>query len=115
MIKKNVYYLLLAINVLILFAVIFSEYELIASVIGIILLVITYFISLKITRNKSNYSSITLAPYKVDFAGVDSIVFGIIGLSSMMKITEAYDLTWFYYLMFNLFILAQASIKVNRI
>ena len=106
--------MLLAINFIILLTVLFSEYKSITAAIGIVFLVGSSIIGRLIQKDESKIINFSLGNIKIEILGVESIIISIIGLYSMLQLTESVDLIWVYFLVFNISLISQVYFKIYR-
>lgn len=112
--NKNIYRVCSLCNILILFVVIFTSYKYVGAVIGILFLLLTILIGRRIQRDKSRIKSVHISSVIIKYDGLEALLFGLMGLHSMLKIAEQFDIVWFYYLIFNCYVISVTYVRVIK-
>ena len=86
--RRRLYYVLLSFNLAFLLIVVFSKCKVVCSTVGIILLIQTYLVGLKIEPESSWIKTYNFGDYCITLGGIEALVLGIMGLYSMMNLTE---------------------------
>ena len=92
----------------------FSDYKTIFAPLGIVILIITSIIGRFIESDKSKIRKFVIGNFVIEIISLESIAIAIIGLYSMLQLKEGIDLVWAYFLVFNLFLISQVSIRVYK-
>ncbi|MFZ1790165.1 MAG: hypothetical protein WAT92_17730 [Saprospiraceae bacterium] len=112
--RISIYYILIIANAILLFCVLFAEFENFASLVGICFLFITFFVGLKMESDLTKINKIRIRYVDVEYSSVIPIFLATFGFYSMRKVTNGIDIIWVYHLLFNIFILSQVHIKIKK-
>ena len=86
----------------------------IGSVAGLFFLVVSFYVGISIKPEESKIKKFSIGGFVIEFSGLETLVFGVLGLYSMFKLTDGIDLEWVYYLIFNLFLITQTHLKIYK-
>lgn len=112
--KINIYRILLLLNTLIIFTIIFLSENIYIVSFGIVILIFSFYYRHRVRKSNFYPTEFQLKKYNIKYAGIESLIFGVLGFKGMFFFQNNLNWTLTYFAVFNLFIISNFYLKVSR-